>query len=281
MIIKRVGGKAKIANWIVKHLPQGETFVDVFGGSGVVLDAVAKAKASRTRLVYNDLDSKLYVFFSILQSRPLELAHLTALTPYSRKFHDDSFRVFKSKEQFEALCDLDKALVFLIVNRQCFGSKMDGTWSITRDGEINYETWNKMPRYVVSVAKRWKSVFLENLDYELLVKKWDSKNAVFYADPPYEGVEENYYEVNKDEGFDHGRLLNVLAKVKGAFCVSYYGGDEKSGDTDLIRAYRDLGCSVIRKEVSKHLSMTDEKQKVTEVLLVKGCKTGPRMPYDD
>lgn len=289
MVIKRVGGKSKIAGWIAENLPPATIFVDVFGGSGAVLDALLERRAKvrrlpKVRLVYNDLDPKLHVFFRILRDHKNALAHLTALTPYSRRMFNDADSLFRDKVRFEKLEDLDKALVFLVVNRQCYGSKMDGTWSITRDGEINYETWGRLPKYILKVAKRWKNVFLENLDYEELIKKWDDKKTTFYLDPPYEGVEENYYEVNKEDGFDHQHMLDVLKQIKGSFCVSYYGGAKNSGDTDLIRAYTSIGCSVVRKGVFKHLAKSETKEKATEVLLIKnssGRKLGQKGIYDD
>lgn len=257
-----------MAKWIYSELPSGKIFVDAFGGSGSVLDFVAE-KNPDLRLVYNDLDAKLFIFFTILRDRPYDLAHITNLTPYSRQIFDEAFDVLKDESRFDALSDIDKSLVFLIVNRQCFGSKMEPTWSITRDGEVNYETWGKLPSFILRVARRWKAVFLENLDYRELIPKWDSRDTVFYLDPPYEGVEDDYYDVNKKDGFDHQGMLEILRDIKGSFCVSYYGGETKTKDTDLIQAYRDVGCSVFRKPVKKHLSAEGEKKQATEVLLVK------------
>lgn len=269
MIIKRVGGKDKLAKWIYSNLPEGQIFIDVFGGSGSVLDFVYR-KQGGLRCVYNDLDSKLYVFFSILQNKAFDLANIINLTPYSRKFFEEAHEAMENESHFNSLCELDKAVIFLIVNRQCFGAKMENSWSITRDGEINYDSWKKLPAYILKVAQTWKSVFLENLDYRELISKWDSAESVFYLDPPYEGVEDNYYAVNKKDGFNHLEMLNFLKEIQGAFCVSYYGGTTKLDDSELIDAYKSFGCSIYRKPVKKHLSGEGEKSSAIEVLLVKG-----------
>jgi DNA adenine methylase len=269
MILKRVGGKAKLARWIVNHIPVASNFVDVFGGSGAVLDEMARRRP-KLRYVYNDIDSKLYIFFRVLRDAPDFLAELVNLTPYSRRFYDEAFDIFESKAALSELSELDQALVFVIVNRQSFGSKMDGTWSIARDGEINYETWNRLPKSILKVAQRWKNVYLENLDYCDLIPKWDHKDTVFYVDPPYEGVEDFYYEANRDDGFDHEKLLSVLRSIQGSFCLSYYGGKSKAEDSDLIKSYESLGCRIYRKSVFKHLQTREEKDEATEVLIVKG-----------
>jgi len=271
MIIKRVGGKSKLAEWIKSYLPACRVFVDVFGGSGAVLDCMIQ---SGIRSVFNDLDKKIYTFFRVLQNSGSDLAHLVNLTPYSRQFFNKACEVFNDSSRFQSLKDIDKALTFLIMNRQSFGSKMLKTWSITRDGEVNYETWNNLPKYIISCHQRWKNVFLENLNYRELISKWDSPTTTFYLDPPYEGVETDYYEINKTQGFNHYRMLNTLKRIDGSYCVSYYNGpkeikQESKQDSPLIIQYKDIGCTIHRKRVAKHLTGgVDKKTYATELLII-------------
>lgn len=280
MVIKRVGGKSKIAEWIKTYLPSCRVFVDVFGGSGSILDSMISSR--NTRLIFNDLDDKIYTFFYILRSYGHDFAHLVNLTPYSRKMFDEAMDIFNDDDKFNSLELIDKAMVFLIVNRQSFGAKMLPPWSITRDGEVNYETWGKLPRYILNCHNRWKNVFLENLDYKTLIPKWDGPQTTFYLDPPYEGVESDYYEVNKDTGFNHHEMFDILQTIEGSYAVSYYGGDtedevkskikkniKEDKDTLLIEKYIDAGCKVYRKKVAKHLAGSSKKSYATEVLIVK------------
>jgi len=261
MVIKRVGGKSKLANWIKFHTPPHQIFVDVFGGSGVVLDAVV-APGKNRRYVYNDLDNKLYTFFKLLQGRGPEFAELVKITPYSRRFFDEAYDIVTNDEKLQSLDALDQALVFLIVNRQSFGAKMMPPWSITRDGEVNYDTWSKLSGLIQKVYDRWHMVFLENLDYRKLLPKWDDETTTFYLDPPYEGVEAEYYEVNKEDGFDHDEMFDLLQGIKGSYVVSYYEGSE------VVKRYKDAGCDVMTQEVKMHLAGSEEKSSKIEILLV-------------
>ena len=138
---------------------------------------------------------------------------------------------------------------------------MDTVWSVTRDGEINYDTWGKLPPYVMEVHQRWKNIFLENLDYKDVIDKWDSEKTLFYLDPPYVGVEDDYYDVNKVSGFNHNEMFDELRSIKGSYVVSYYDGD-------LVKKYEDVGCKIHRKDVKIHLSGDDIKPSRTEVLIV-------------
>lgn len=259
MIIKRVGGKSKIASWIISHFNKCDIFVDCFGGSGAVLNEY-KSQQHNCRYIFNDFDKKIFTFFKVIQQFPHEFSHLINLTPYSRCIFDNAHSIFKN-EQFQELDLIDQALCFLIVNRQSFGSKMEKDWSITRDGEINYQTWNKLPSYVIKTFKLWKEVYLENLDYAILIDKWDSPQTLFYLDPPYEGVEKDYYEINEKDGFDHIKMFNKLTAIQGKFYVSYYGAFEEK-ESSLIGKYQDFGCKIYRKKVTKHLSLKSKAQAI-------------------
>lgn len=261
MVIKRVGGKSKLANWIKYYTPRHKIFVDVFGGSGAVLDAVLRP-GKDTRYVYNDLDNKLYSFFKVLQGRAPEFAELVKLTPYSRKFFDEALEIIQDNDKLESLDILDQSLAFLIVNRQSFGAKMMPPWSITRDGEINYDTWSKLSDQITNVYKKWRTVFLENLDYRQLLEKWDDETTTFYLDPPYEGVESDYYDVNKEDGFDHKGMFEALQKIKGSYVVSYYE------HSDVVDQYKQAGCEVVTQDVKMHLAGSEEKASKTEILLI-------------
>lgn len=69
-------------------------------------------------------------------------------------------------------------------------------------------------------SRRLQRVIIENQDFEVLIKHYDSPVSFFYCDPPYFATE-NYY---KDVGFtakDHIRLCETLAGIKGKFLISY------------------------------------------------------------
>ncbi len=279
MVIKRVGGKSKLASWIVSKMSTCHIFVDVFGGSGAVLDEVLKWRNPQSRYVFNDLDGSIYNFFKVLMDNAEGLALMADVTPYSRKVFDEAFEALNGDND---LSDLRKALYFLVINRQSFGAKMEN-WSYTRGGEVNYDTWAKLPKLILETQRKWKGVFLENSDYKDLISRWDDKSTTLYLDPPYRGVEDDYYAVNKKHGFNHAKMFDVLEKVKSSYCVSYYGGASSDEDPPLFDKYKDAGCKIVRREVAKHLAgrkkkpdtvedeteTTSRKSKAIEVLIIK------------
>jgi DNA adenine methylase len=63
--------------------------------------------------------------------------------------------------------------------------------------------------------------FIENMDFEDVIVKYDSPKTYFYIDPPYYTTEKYY--ANHDFGLDtHDRLANCLKSIKGKFSLSYY-----------------------------------------------------------
>jgi DNA adenine methylase len=66
-----------------------------------------------------------------------------------------------------------------------------------------------------------KITFVENLDFEKVVEKYDSPTTYFYMDPPYWKTE-NYYSKHDFDVNNHKRLSNVLKSIQGKFGLSYY-----------------------------------------------------------
>jgi site-specific DNA-adenine methylase len=65
--------------------------------------------------------------------------------------------------------------------------------------------------------------FVENMDFQEVIEKYDAPTTYFYVDPPYYIVGEGNYYSNHDFGRqDHERLANCLKSIKGRFSLSYY-----------------------------------------------------------
>lgn len=77
------GGKVRISSWVTSFFPVHKIYVEPFGGAaGVLLN-----KAPSPLEVYNDLNSDVVNFFSVLRDKEKaqELIRRLRLTPYARE----------------------------------------------------------------------------------------------------------------------------------------------------------------------------------------------------
>ena len=268
-LVKRVGGKVKLRDWIRGHLPNHNIYVEPFGGSFAVGLNLPRLQDSNYRVVYNDLDSNIYNFFKVLRDQKSALMEYIRLTPYSRQEFEQAYDILSDKDRVSCLTELERARLYLVLNRQSFAGKEDGTWSISRQGENIAHTWEGLECLLEETAGRLKHAYIENSDYVDIFRRWDSEETVFYIDPPYWLVESDYYDVNKSGGFDHVKLAEEIKGLKGSVVVSYY---ESKFVLDLYS-----GFEIERRSVVKHMQTKEEKDSVVEVLLIRRSEWSKRV----
>ncbi len=261
---KRVGGKSKICDWIKRNLPPHETYVEVFGGSAPVLLTKTRARVAE---VYNDLDGLWVNSLTMARDRGRALAELIAATPYSREeFERAAVLVREWGLGQRAIEPIELARLHLIVVRQSF-SATGRTWSTWSKGNENRaDLWARMPNAIASAFTRLRGVFIEKEDYSKILQRYDSDRTTFYLDPPYFGVETDYYDVNKQIGFDHDALRAAVETVKGSVVISYYGSPEMD---KLYAGWR-------REEKQVKTAMGQAKNPKTEVLFIRPSVFGRR-----
>lgn len=263
-IIKRVGGKSKMTSWIRSLLPYHTIYCEPFGGSFSVGLSMPRPTGSSYRLVYNDSNEHVSNFFRVLRDRTVELKRLVELSPYSRSDFESACRFIKDLDanvtHKDNIDTVEWARNYLIFNRQSFSGKEDGTWSIAREGENTSMTWAGLPPMISELAQSLKGVYIECGDYKEVIQRWDSEQTLIYCDPPYLGVEKEFYLPNKESGFCHQSLADTLKHLKSSWAVSYY-------DSEYIRELYN-GYIFHTKEVKKHMQRTDKKSVATEILIV-------------
>lgn len=86
-ILHYPGSKWSMADWIIEHMPEHETYLEPFFGSGAVLFNKAPSKIETV----NDLDGQVVNLFRVIRDRPEDLAEKIRWTPYSRQEYYDSY----------------------------------------------------------------------------------------------------------------------------------------------------------------------------------------------
>jgi DNA adenine methylase len=219
------GGKFKNLNFLYDHFPPAGsyvTFVDVFGGSGVVtLNHPNRSK--KVVEVYNDLNNNAVNLFRVLRDKEKaeELRRLLELTPWSRQEKYDCWETYADTE----LSDVERARQYVVVIGQGFFGKENSSWAVEVEDLKNQSRFiNTLPQTIPYITARLREVNIENYSFEKIFKIYDRPGTFFYCDPPY--VMESRrtgkcYEHEMDTQH-HETFLQCCLSAQGRVLISGY-----------------------------------------------------------
>ncbi len=237
MAISYIGGKSRIGKWIVPFIPINiETYVEPFSGMFWVFFNMDLNKYPNLKTVvyndYNRLNANLFkciknydVLWNELSKYPCQQLGVVDTPPeYSTMFNEYQKEVFNPDLVITDENSLDIAGKYVYVLTQVFSGSKPETASYTdykgkyRCKVLIFMDKLKNPKYREHFDR---ITFVENMDFNDLVDKYDSPTTYFYMDPPYFKTE-NYYSNHDFDSKDHERLSKTLKKIKGKFSLSYY-----------------------------------------------------------
>lgn len=242
-----VGGKSRLAKDIVSLMPPHRCYVEVFGGALSVLyakpsiedmlaqrakerislknnkeivqneisDFIKRVNANETRIdkfveVVNDINDDLINLHKIIKKYPKSLElELSNMLISRTLFHEIRQGIIKPKN------DRERAAFYYFLITQSFGSRRKSfVLGKTRPPKNIYKSFAKF-------SKRLKRVYIEHMDFRKLIATYDSKDTLFYLDPPYFATE-HYYEIKGGFGErEHRDLATILQGIQGKFILSY------------------------------------------------------------
>lgn len=221
------GGKFSHLDWLLPLLPPCHHYCEPFGGSAAVL-LNRNPSAVET---YNDIDGEVSNFFRVLREEGSELVRAIGLTPFSR----EEFFVACSTNGHK-IGDLERARRFFIRARQVRTGLAQtasiGRWAnckgTSRAGMSGVVSrWLGSVRTLPSIAERFLRVQIENRPAADVVRLYDSKQTLFYCDPPYPHSSRHDNKAYGTEMSDeeHRQLASLLHRVRGKVAVSGYRCD--------------------------------------------------------
>lgn len=262
--MKYPGSKFDVLKEIMPHLPYRGSFIDVFGGSGVVILNRRRSKLD----VYNDRYGGICAFYRVLRDDPKRLVDRLELSVHSR----EEWEWCHSTWDEDTLDDVERAARWyyclqysFLGQRRSFARITSPTSGIA--GVLN----RKLPGFW-NIHHRLQSVQIENLDWEACLLEYDHPEAVFYLDPPYLNADTSSYELSMSVA-DHKRMLEMIQGMKGFVALSGFSNDLYVGDwTDIITFPRRDHANA--QAVSAHNNRTEVSKRTikTEVLWIKEAR---------
>ena len=238
-MLSYIGGKSKIGKWIVPFYDKDmETYVETFGGMfWCFFNMDLKQFPNLKRVVYNDFNPLNYNLFKCVQTPERLLEEINNI-PCQQKgeevtdpIYKEQFNLFQSeifnKDFKVGDTDYVVAAKYVYILTQVFsGSKPETSSFIDLKGKYKskYLTFRDKLSKPDWIEHFLKITEVENMDFEDVVKKYDSPTTYFYVDPPYWKTE-NYYSNHDFDREDHERLAITLKGIEGKFSLSYYNFD--------------------------------------------------------
>lgn len=232
--LRYLGGKFRLAPWIIANLPAHQVYIEPFGGGANVL--LRKPRA--TVEIYNDLDDDLVNLFRVLRDGPsaAELIRLLDLTPFARREFLAAYELADDPVERAR-----RLIVRSFMGHSSVASRRDRTTGF-RAVNLNANadparSWVTYPAALREVVERMKGVAVESVPALELIERRDGPEVLFYVDPPYvhatrspkrtRTAPSNGY-LHELTDADHVALLARLREVRGMVVLSGY-------DCDLYR----------------------------------------------
>lgn len=224
-----MGGKWKLAPWIVRHFPPHSTYVEPFGGAANVL--IRKPRAFTE--VYNDLDREVVNLFRVLRD-PAQSADLISkieLTPFARDEFELTYEVVDiDAEPVEAARRL-VARSFMGHGSTAVALRRKTSFRVDRCQRGIGGDWRNLPDALWAIVDRLRGVMIENRPAATIIDRFDGPSTLIYADPPYlhatrsqkriEGALEHAYAHEMTDA-EHEALLEQLLGLESMVVLSGY-----------------------------------------------------------
>jgi len=177
IFLRRLGNKSAIADKIINHFPQHNTYIELFFGAGGIFFNKPKARYN----FLNDLDSNVYNCFTVLMREKQSLVNYLEYMPV----HSDFWNECKIREPET---NIEKAVYFIVLSN--FGYMgTPNSLHYTNGGNSKQITIENIEKTYLTLAKN-SNMFM-NEDFRNVIKKISfteervKDNAFVYSDPPY------------------------------------------------------------------------------------------------
>ena len=247
-----VGGKSKLADKIIKQIPNHSRYIEVFLGGGSIFYKKPLAEEN----IINDKDKNIVkIHKSFRDGSGFAKCNIY---PSKKKFKEHLMKKNKS------VCDI------AYLNKWSFGSDIKSKrYVLAGDtkGKLKKYGNRYRPRdktfgikyqksHQEDYKEKLKNTTVVNQDFEQVMKKHDSKYTFHYLDPPYVGTESVYKE-NKNISAE--RVCKVAKSMNGSVMISY--NDHK----DVREACKGMHFKKVNTRYT--LSANSNNTKAKEVLI--------------
>ncbi|NLC24493.1 MAG: DNA adenine methylase [Oxalobacter sp.] len=207
-IIAWMGGKRRLAKHILPLFPDHQCYVEPFAGGA----ALFFMKTPSDVEVLNDINGELINLYRIVRYHLDELIRQFHWSLVSREI----FSWLKASPT-ETLTDIQRAARFYYLQKCAFGGKITGQTFGTAPSSPPKLNHQRMEKDLSVAHRRLLRTYIEHLDWQECIARYDRANTLFYLDPPYYGTA----GYGNDFGLEQYDEMAALARlIKGKMIIS-------------------------------------------------------------
>ncbi len=207
-VIPYIGGKTRLASQIIPMFPEHTCYVEPFCGAAGIFFAKEKSEVE----VLNDINGELVNLYRVIQNHLEEFVRQFKWALTSRQVFE-----WQKKTAPETLTDIMRAARFFYLQKLTFCGKVEGQTFGTGTTSGPRLNLLRIEEDLSQAHLRLTGVYIEHLDWQKCISRYDRPHTLFFCDPPYFGTEG--YGVPFD--LDEYRKMAVLAKsIKGKMVIT-------------------------------------------------------------
>lgn len=218
-----LGGKSRVAKQILTYMADHKVYVEPFFGSGAIFFKKGYKQVSNNtnyREVIGDLDYNVVNFFEQLRINYTKMKEKLKYFEYSESLYKKSHT---ESEYYNNSDNLTKACFFFFNILSSFSCRVNRGFAYGRKSKNNVKSFNNKIDLLDIYAERLKDCFIFHKSYDILIDRFDTKDTLFYLDPPY--INTIKYNIQKENLFDYDNFVKKVKSIKGKFILSHYKSD--------------------------------------------------------
>lgn len=248
-IIPWIGGKRRLAKRILPMFPAHDCYVEPFAGGAALFFLKDQADVE----VLNDINGELVNLYRVVKHHLEEFIRQFKWALISRQI----FGWLKQTPE-ETLTDIQRAARFYYLQKMAFGGKVANQTFGTATTSAPRLNLLRIEEELSAAHLRLSRAYIEHLNWEECIRRYDRPHTLFYLDPPYWGTE-GYGVVFGLE--QYARMAELAKSIKGKMAISV------NDIPEMRQAF--AGLSVERVEISYTVGGAGRSKAVSGELIIR------------
>lgn len=207
-IIPWIGGKRRLAKFILPQFPQHECYVEPFCGAAALYFLKDQAHVE----VLNDINGELVNLYRVVKFHLEEFTRQFKWALISRDIYK-----WTQITPTETLTDIQRAARFYYLQKMAFGGKVESQTFGTATTSAPRLNLMRIEEDLSAAHLRLSRTYIEHLSWQGCIKKYDRAHTLFYCDPPYWGTEGYGVDFDIDQ---YAEMAAMARSIQGKMMIS-------------------------------------------------------------